>query len=201
VPASHDSATPSTLGYALLCALHKGPLTGYDLVRRMRAPIGYYWTAQQSQIYPELTRLGALGLVEATAEHGPGPHEKRTHRLTGAGRAALAAWLVQPPRHRPPRDELVLRTYALSVADPAAMRAMYLEQAAGYEKQLADYRGQQEQVRSRGGDAPGHIDFGAYATLELGIRHARELADWCGWVAARLTDPGPAGTGDAGPGS
>ena len=51
----------SALGYALLCALHKEPLTGYDLVRRMHRPIGYYWSARQSQIYPELSRLTAAG--------------------------------------------------------------------------------------------------------------------------------------------
>lgn len=113
--------TVSALGHALLCALHRGPLTGYDLVRRMRRPIGYYWTAQQSQIYPELTRLTAAGLIEHEADAGPGPRQRKTHRLTAAGRDELATWLVRPagspyapgrggaedvrPRHRrPPAD-------------------------------------------------------------------------------------------------
>ena len=195
--ARHDSATPSTLGYALLCALHKGPLTGYDLVRRMKRPIGYYWTAQQSQIYPELGRLGTLGLIEASAEPGPGPHERRTHRLTDAGHAALAEWLVRPPASRAPRDELVLKTYALAMADPAGMRELYLAEAARHEARLVEYHRQQDDLRARDGDRPTHRDFGAYATLELGIRRERDYAQWCRWLAGQMDARAAASTGDA----
>ena len=195
--ARHDPATPSALGYALLCALHKGPLTGYDLVRRMRRPIGYYWTAQQSQIYPELGRLTALGFIDASAGPGPGPHDRRTHRLTAAGRTALAEWLVRPPVARAPRDELVLKTYALAMADPAAMRALYLAEAERHEERLAEYRRQQGDMRGRGADEPTHIDFGAFATLDMGVRRERDYAQWCRWLADQMDARIAASTGDA----
>src|SRR5262245_2888646 len=68
----------STLGYALLSLLTRGPATGYDLTQRMREPIGFFWVAQHSQIYPELARLADDGHVRATEGHGPGPHAKKT---------------------------------------------------------------------------------------------------------------------------
>ena len=132
-------ATISTLGYALLCALHRGPLTGYDLVRKMRRPIGYYWTARQSQIYPELGRLSEAGLIAHESSPGPGPRERKTHRLTDAGRAALAAWLVEPPGDRAPRDEIVLKTYAQAAADLVEMRALYVREAASYQELLDEF--------------------------------------------------------------
>jgi DNA-binding PadR family transcriptional regulator len=178
--------TISALGYALLCALHKGPLTGYDLVRRMDRPIGYYWKARQSQIYPELARLNEDGLVTSDAQAGPGPHQKRTHRLTPAGQSALAAWLPQPPPPARDRDELVLKTYALGAADPTAMRGLYLTEAAIHEAQLASYREQQTALVQAGAAEPGHRDFGAFATLELGVRREEHRAEWCRWVAAQL---------------
>ncbi|HEY3085299.1 MAG TPA: PadR family transcriptional regulator [Candidatus Dormibacteraeota bacterium] len=51
----------TTLGYAILGLLARQSLSGYDLARRLRRPIGFYWTARHSQIYPELRRLTALG--------------------------------------------------------------------------------------------------------------------------------------------
>ncbi len=179
-------ATISALGYALLCALHKGPLTGYDLVRRMDRPIGYYWSARQSQIYPELGRLTEDGLVTSDAEAGPGPHQKRTHRLTPAGRSALAAWLPEPPTPARDRDELVLKTYALHAAERAQMRVLYLTEAARHEAQLASYREQQAALVQAGASSSDHRDFGAYATLELGVRREEHYAEWCRWLAAQL---------------
>ncbi|NUT34083.1 MAG: PadR family transcriptional regulator [Hamadaea sp.] len=176
----------SALRYALLCALHAGPLTGYDLVQRMRRPIGYYWTAQQSQIYPELAKLTDEGLIEHDAAAGPGPHERKTHRLTDAGRAELAAWLVEPPARRPPRDELVLKTFALAVADREAMRELYLAEARRHQERLDEYLAQEESMLARGLDDPHGPKFGAYATLRLGISSERTMIEWCEWLADSL---------------
>lgn len=189
--------TVSALGHALLCALHREPLTGYDLVRRMRRPIGYYWTAQQSQIYPELTRLTEAGLIEHEAEPGPGPRQRKTHRLTAAGRDELAAWLVSPPAPRTPRDEAVLKTYALTAADPSRMREMYLGEARSCDHQLADFQRQRAELVARGAERPEHPEFGSYATLRLALSSLTVRADWCRWLADRLTErasrPGAAG--------
>lgn len=176
----------SALRYALLCALHAGPLTGYELVQRMRHPIGYYWTAQQSQIYPELAKLTGEGLIEHDAAAGPGPHERKTHRLTATGRAELAAWLVEPPARRPPRDELVLKTFALAAADPAAMRDLYLGEARRHRERLDEYLVQHASMTGQSADDPDHPKFGAYATLQLGISAERTMIDWCEWLAASL---------------
>ncbi|ROT33689.1 PadR family transcriptional regulator [Micromonospora sp. HM5-17] len=193
-------ATVSPLGYALLCTLHRGPLTGYEIVRRMRKPIGYYWTAQQSQIYPELARLSAAGLITHDAEAGPGPRQRKTHRLTDAGRAALAAWLVEPPAPRAPRDEAVLKTYALAAADPARMREFYLAEAEAYERRHEDFRAQHADLVSRNADDVQHPQFGAYATLELALATGPVRIAWYRWLAEKMAElaerggpPQPAG--------
>ena len=58
-----ESSTPSNLGCALLGLLARSPSTGYDLARRMERPVGYFWSARHSQIYPELAKLERAGLV------------------------------------------------------------------------------------------------------------------------------------------
>jgi DNA-binding PadR family transcriptional regulator len=181
-------AALSPLGYALLCALHRGPLTGYDLVLKMRRPIGYYWAAQQSQIYPELARLEEAGLIAHSAEDGPGPRQRKTHRLTDRGRDALAAWLVTPPAVRPPRDEAALKAFAQSVADPAALAAVYAAEADRHRGLLEELRAQHANLLAAGGDDPGHPEFGAFATLELGLTTYTGREKWCRWLAAKLAE-------------
>jgi DNA-binding PadR family transcriptional regulator len=179
----------SSLRYALLCALHRGPLTGYDLVQRMRRPIGYYWTAQQSQIYPELGRMTADGLIEHEAVAGPGPHERKTHRLTPAGRAALAEWLTQPPAERAPKDELSLKTYALAAAEPGAMRDLYIGESRKHAQRLEEYLSQEAVFLDHGDDRPDSPRFGAYATLRRGIAGERAWLDWCYWLIQQFSPP------------
>jgi DNA-binding PadR family transcriptional regulator len=184
-------STVSALGYALLCLLVRGPSTGYDLARRLRRPIGYYWTAGHTQIYPELARLAAAGLVTYSAGAGPGPREKKTYRITAAGRDTLAAWLVTPPGPRAPKDELLLKTYAVAAAAPHRMADLYRAAADGHAQRLAEYRSQLTDLTDDGASHPQHPSFGNYATLRYGIAVEEMRQEWCRWMAATLAAGSP----------
>jgi len=179
-------AKASALGYALLCLLVRDPSTGYDLARRLRRPIGYYWTARHTQIYPELGRLATAGLVTYEAGSGPGPREKKTYSITAAGRDALAEWLVTPPAPRVPKDELLLKTYAVATADPHRMAHLYEVAAETHARRLAEYRNQLTDLIDVGADHPGHPSFGNYATLRYGIAIEEMRQAWCRWMASTL---------------
>jgi DNA-binding PadR family transcriptional regulator len=107
-----------SLRYALLGLLAEGPASGYELTQRFGEGIGSFaWTAGHSQIYPELARLVADGLVEVVAE---GPRGRRDHALTDPGREALRTWLMGPRTgSRTVRSEFVLRLFLLSTLDAA----------------------------------------------------------------------------------
>jgi len=184
-------STVSALGYALLCLLVRGPSTGYDLARRLRRPIGYYWTAGHTQIYPELARLAAAGLVTYSAGAGPGPREKKTYRITEAGRRALAAWLVTPAAPRAPKDELLLKTYAVAAADPHRMADLYRAAADAHAQRLAEYRSQLTDLTDDGASHPQHPNFGNYATLRYGIAIEEMREERCRWMAATLAAGSP----------
>jgi DNA-binding PadR family transcriptional regulator len=181
-------STVSALGYALLCLLFHGPSTGYNLAARLRLPIGYYWTAQHSQVYPELARLVDGGLVSYEAGSGPGPREKKTYTITAAGRDALAEWLVRPPAPRTPKDELLLKTYAVAAADPHRMAELYLAMADEYAQRLAQYRGQLADLVEIGADDRRHPRFGNYANLRFGVANEELREAWCRWLASKLLD-------------
>jgi DNA-binding PadR family transcriptional regulator len=180
--------TVSALGHALLCLLVRGPSTGYDLARRLRRPIGYYWTARHTQIYPELARLAAAGLVTYQAGSGPGPREKKTYTLSQAGRDALAEWLVTPPVPPVPKDELLLKTYAVAAADPHRMAGLYRAVADAHAQRLAEYRSQLTDLTDDGASDPAHPRFGNYATLQYGVAIGEQREAWCRWMASALTE-------------
>ena len=111
-PEASTARAVSNLGYALLAAIAREPVTGYALARLVRDPIGFFWETRHSQIYPELARLEGAGLVASTSGHGPGPRPKRTYAATDAGLAELRAWIAAPSRFGGRRDELLLKVYA-----------------------------------------------------------------------------------------
>lgn len=186
-----DSATATTLGYALLGLLARDDLSGYDLAGRMKGQVGYFWQARHSQIYPELARLEAAGLVRHTVVRQPDRPDKKVYTLTAAGRAALAEWLTSPVPAAPSRDELVLRAYSIALADPGRAAALFREQQRLHAARLAEYEAilsHLEQQYAPDLHRPGSVIFGSYATLRRGIGHEREYAAWCGWLAETL-DP------------
>lgn len=182
-----DSATPagSTLGYALLSLLTRGPATGYQLTNQVKAPLGHFWTARHSQIYPELARLAAAGWVESVAEAGPGPRAKKTYAVTPAGMAALRAWLAVPPVAQP-RSETTLKAYAANSADPTVMADLYQGIAERAARTLDEYEQDARRMRESGMDDPAHPRFGNYAVLLMGVESQRALHVWATWLTDSL---------------
>ncbi|MEV8631035.1 helix-turn-helix transcriptional regulator [Streptosporangium sp. NPDC051023] len=174
----------STLGYAILTALARRARSGYELATAMGHPLGYFWTARHSQIHPELQRLVAAELVTFEQVPGPGPQRKKIYSITGAGIDALRKWTVEPPQARPERDELVLKSYAAWLADPAETTKLFQMQLEAHERRLAAY----EDERASFTDVPGceNQRFGDYATLCHGISYERHRIDWCRWMIDQL---------------
>jgi DNA-binding PadR family transcriptional regulator len=183
--------TTTTLGYAILGLLAREELSGYDLSGRMGARVGYFWEARHSQIYPELARLEEGGLVSHRVVEQRERPDKKVYKITPAGLEALKAWVTAPPTPRAARDELVLKAYSLWLAEPEEALALFMDQGRRHEEKLLEY----ETIRAwmekewRGDilrtDSP---RFASYAALRRGILYEREYAEWCRWVAERLSE-------------
>jgi len=178
----------STLGYALLGLLARAPASGYDLSRELRAPIGFFWRARHSQIYPELARLEAEGLVSHTAVEQQELPDKKVYTITEAGQEALRRWVTEPVEPAVVRDELLLKTFSLWLADPAAAAALFREHERRHAEQLRVYEELQRQLEAKGEEIAHRSSpiFAAYVTLQRGIIYERQYLEWCRWVAEQL---------------
>jgi len=96
---------------ALLGLLTIEPMSGYDLGRMVRASIGHIWRESYGQIYPNLKKLAAQGLVESKTETQKGRPDRRVYSITKKGREQLLRWLSVPPQPEIPRNEMLLKLF------------------------------------------------------------------------------------------
>ena len=97
--------------YALLGLLTIAPMSGYDLAQLVRASIGHMWRESYGQIYPNLKRLAAEGLVSRKTERSRGKPDRHIYSITSKGRERLTEWLTIPPQPEIPRNEMLLKLF------------------------------------------------------------------------------------------
>ncbi|MGH3089953.1 MAG: PadR family transcriptional regulator [Rubrobacteraceae bacterium] len=177
----------STLGFAILGLLAEGPLSGYDVKLRMAEPVGFFWRASHSQIYPELAKLEAGGMVAHKAVPQRGKPDKKVHEITAEGLSAVREWILEPAKSTPTRDEATLKAYLSWLADPGEMAGMFHDLARRHEEQLKKYEKTEEWMKSEWGEERFEPrKFASYAALKRGIVYERGNAEWCRWIAEKL---------------
>jgi PadR family transcriptional regulator AphA len=100
----------SSSAQALLGLLTIEPMSGYDLRQTIAASIGHMWSESYGQIYPNLRRLEAAGLVQRKTEQ-KGKRDRQVYAITSKGRARLAEWLALPAQPEIPRNEMLLKLF------------------------------------------------------------------------------------------
>ena len=114
----------------LLGLLTVEPMSGYDLGQSIRTSIGFFWNESYGQIYPNLKKLAAAGLVTAKTEKQKGKPDRRVYSITPKGRAHLEEWLAVEPQPEVPRNELLLKLFFGVQAGP--------ETVIGYVERMAE---------------------------------------------------------------
>jgi DNA-binding PadR family transcriptional regulator len=173
-----------SLRYALLGLLADEPQSGYDLTLRFERSLKRYaWHARHSQIYPELNKLAADGLITVVAE---GARGRRTYALTETGREALRGWLMDWSSLQPVRNEFVLRLFLMSILDPVEALPLLHGIHDHAEQEVAELEARVE--ATSGPD--GKWEFGRLAA-EYGLRQYRAMLEWADWAQAELARLAP----------
>jgi PadR family transcriptional regulator, regulatory protein AphA len=173
-----------SLRYALLGLLAEEPASGYDLTRKFeRALQRYAWHAKHSQIYPELNRLAADGLIVVVAE---GARGRRTYAITDTGQAELRCWMLNPPDVFIARNEFVLRMFLLPALDPDDARAVLRPIAEGSAREMATLR---DRIDAADATAPSGAGPGlGRLVAEYGLRSFQTTHDWALWALNRIDE-------------
>jgi DNA-binding PadR family transcriptional regulator len=171
----------STSSHAVLGLLSFARMSGYDLSAVAQRSIAQVWPISKTQVYAELRRLSALGLVAGRdAEHSGGP-AKTVFELTAAGERELDAWLasdtVAGVRLRAPA---VLKLLFAHRAEADQARAQLERFRGRVEDRLAELE-QLATVLERNPDA-----VYAWATAQFGVRVCEAIVTWIDEVIPRL---------------
>ena len=172
-----------SLPHAILTALLEKPSSGLELARRFDKSIGYFWSATHQQIYRELGRLEAEGLIRAVPAERTERGQKKTYEVLAAGRAELARWTAAPQDPRPHRDPLLLRLRAAAVVGTAGIGPELRRHLELHRRQLAEYEEIEERDFPPGAHDP--HDRLQHLVLRAGI----ELETfWAQWLTRALTE-------------
>jgi DNA-binding PadR family transcriptional regulator len=176
-----------SLRHALLGLLAERPASGWDLARRFEELLGTVWPAGHPQIYGELRKLEADGLIEVDSE---GPRRRRAYRTTAAGLKEVHRWLVDTEVDHTMRLEPVLRSVFFWLMTPDELAA-YLDREAAFYQALADQYRALAAAKDRGefGDSP--QNHAIRVAAEAGIRLNQALGDWAVWAASYTADRRP----------
>ena len=159
----------SPTAYVILGMLGWRPMSGYEIKSLVDKSTRFFWAASYGQIYPELRRLAAAGLIEGKASP-QGGRRRNVYRLTAAGRRALRRWLGVDANVFELRDEGLLKLFfAESAGGEAAIQALDAKRRE-HERVLAHLEGI---------EAKGRPDGFAGLVLRYGIECNRWQADWC----------------------
>ncbi|WP_030844407.1 PadR family transcriptional regulator [Streptomyces sp. NRRL S-475] len=172
-----------SLPHAILTALLEKKSSGLELTRRFDRSIGYFWSATHQQIYRELGKLEADGLIRALPSEQPARGQKKSYEVLPAGRAELARWTSASQDPKPHRDALLLRLRAAAVVGTAGLEADLRRHLELHERQLAEY----EEIEER--DFPPGRDGAEVRLRHLVLRAGIDLETfWTQWLRRALAD-------------
>jgi PadR family transcriptional regulator AphA len=169
-----------SLRHAVLGLIAEQPrCSGYDLLKIFDISLAHVWQATQSQIYGELGKLAADGLIEVASE---GPRGRKEYTATEAGRDELRHWLTETSPRHVIRDEGLLRVFFLGSVRYDEARDYLRTQA---DQATAGYGELIELENSLDWTQDTMAEFGRLA-LEFGQRYMAMRREWAEWALDRL---------------
>lgn len=152
----------------------KGPASGYDLAKKFERSLNHVWQAGHTQIYPELVKMAADGLVTVEPE---GARGRKIYEITPEGTERLQEWLVDHDPTATVRSEAALQAFLLPLL-PTEQAIVVVERIrAHFVARLAVLDCEPERA------------FGKYA-LALGLRQMRAGLEWADETLAGLRHEG-----------
>jgi len=172
-------------GHLILGMISIGVRTGYEIRRRVERSTRFFWAASNGQIYPELRRLEAAGLIRGEDDPS-GERQRRVFELTDAGKSALHDWLTESTTLTfEQRNEGLLKFFFADVLSSEeavelvrAMRHHHELILAGIHAATPPYRADRR--------------FG-YLTKEYGLGLHGWIVEWCKQTERELAKGGAPG--------
>lgn len=166
------------LSHAILAALLEEACSGYDLAKRFDGSVGFFWTASHQQIYRELTRQEAQGLIVAEQVTQEGRPNKKLYQVTPAGKLNLSQWIKESGSPSSLKDDLLVKIFAGYLVSTTVMLQELRHHQAHHQERLEEYRA----IAAHFFSDPALLSLQhryQYLTLRNGIHYETAWLAWC----------------------
>jgi len=174
-----------SLKHAILILLESEPGSGYDLLKRFKEGLGYFWNAKHQQVYQELKKLNEAGWLDCEAQAQETRPDKKVYRLTAAGHAELLRWLSEPVAPNKINDALLVKLYGGSLTDEANLREEMARHVAIHRKTLDSLLAIERDYQALPTEQRQALRL-PYLTLRRGILGEQSWLAWAAEVEAEL---------------
>jgi PadR family transcriptional regulator AphA len=173
----------NTLSFGLLCILATDSYTGYELMLKIQP----FWHAKHSQIYPLLAALEKDGMVQYIEVAQSDKPDKKIYSITDKGLIALKEWIAQSSAEPVLRDEMMLKSYCISIVDIPVIQTLFNDRERMYNEKLMIYKTYLDNLNRMMADKQEKLDihcvrFGFYIILKKAISTTEANIEWCKWV-------------------
>ncbi len=172
-----------TLRFIILGLLSYMPMSGYDLRIFMNNSTSFFWSAELSQIYRELSKLEKLNYVSSRAEIQEGRPDKKIYSLTQEGYDAFVEWLKDYPKvlSNPGKNEFLVRIFFGAELRKEEMIMLFENYIKEHNKSLKIYEPMEERFKQKLTSEDNDEDdkfLYHYLTLKRGLSWANAEINW-----------------------
>jgi PadR family transcriptional regulator AphA len=110
-----------SLKHAIMVLLETEAGSGYDLLKRFKQRLGFFWQASHQQIYQQLKVMHQDGLINFQREVQQGKPDRKIYTMTKLGHDALLIWLNEACKPQKINDSLLVKLYGGHLVDKAVL--------------------------------------------------------------------------------
>lgn len=175
-----------SLKYEILGLLTYHPCTGYELTKMINSDMMFFWTAQQSQVYREISKLEKDNMIEPNDQS---TENKKVFAITRNGEKELYKWINTSDVKTAIeiKNPLVMRMFFANLADPKKI----MEELEDYKKEckrmLEEIADPKDELQDLANDKYDAIFFSLNSYYGVGFyTFSIEWADKCLMILNKL---------------
>jgi PadR family transcriptional regulator AphA len=111
-----------SLKHAILTLLETEEGSGYDILKRFKQRLGFFWNASHQQIYLQLKNMNTEGLIEFEHETQQNKPNRKVYKVTPLGKKILIQWMETSVKVDKVNDALLVKLYAGHLVDIEVLR-------------------------------------------------------------------------------
>jgi PadR family transcriptional regulator AphA len=160
--------------------------SGYDLLKRFKQRLGFFWQASHQQIYQQLKVMHQQKLIDCTLDAQQGKPDRKIYAMTETGHDELLAWLHMACKPQKINDSLLVKLYSGHLLNDAILLDKMRQHKEQHYKSLSIMLEIQQKFETLNNNERKNLAF-PFLTLRRGILGEQAWLVWADEVEAFLS--------------